>query len=112
MSSEHVSLAEIVGPWQEPAAESGLVDRVRRAWRKPIGSLTNHELATCLRQGIAVEQLLPIAKKRVDDGIEDGSEIDDDELSSAIADSEFAAKRAQEHKRIIAEGFRSEEKPA
>jgi hypothetical protein len=112
MSSEHLSLAEIVGPWRESASESGLVARTQRAWSKPIGSLTNQELATCLRQAIAVQHLLPMAKKRVAERFEDESDIDDGELSSAIEHAEYHEKREQEHQSVISARFSTDEKPA
>lgn len=62
------TLADLLGPWRESGFDSGLISRVRAAWSKPIDMLTNHELATCLRQKIAVDHLLPVAEKRIHDG--------------------------------------------
>lgn len=89
MSATQRSLAEIVGPWRDPAHESGLIVRIREAWDKPVETLTNHELATCLRQKIAIDHLLPIAKKRAADGIDDGTEVDDAELVEAVKVTEM-----------------------
>lgn len=110
MSLEGKSLADLVGRWQEPGLESGLIDRVRSAWTKPISTLTNHELATCLRQSIATEHLIPVAKERVQQRVVDGSELDDEELAQAIEDSEYREMREREHRRIIAARFHTDEK--
>jgi hypothetical protein len=45
--------------------------------------------APYLRQRFAVEQLLPVAKKILEDGIDDDTEIFDGELQEAI---EYASK--------------------
>ena len=83
-SGESISIADIVGPWVEPSWESGLTDRCRKAWSKPLKDLSREELATLLRQGIAVEYLLPVAKQKVRAGIDDGSKKYDGELEEAI----------------------------
>jgi hypothetical protein len=70
-----VSVADLVGPWVDPNSESGLVDRCRKAWSKPLRDLSNEELATFLRQRIAVEHILPIAKKRVEENVDDDTEM-------------------------------------
>ena len=112
MSSEHLSLAEIVGPWIDPDFDSGLIERMRNAWSKPIGRLTNHELATCLRQTVAVEHVLPIAKKRDAEEFHDESELHDTELAQAIEDLEYRLKSEREHQRIIASRFDHDEPKA
>ena len=78
------SLAEILGPWIHPGFDSGLINRCKRAWDKPIGELTNEELATLLRQNIAVPHLLPIAKERVQSNVNDGTEMYEGELKAAV----------------------------
>ncbi|WP_146180224.1 hypothetical protein [Opitutus sp. ER46] len=112
MAIVNQTLEDIVGPWKEPCRDSSLIDRVRHAWTKPTGSLTNHELATCLRQSIAVEHLIPIARERLSHGIDDGSEIDDDELARAVAEADYRRIREAEHKRILAARFNTERGPA
>lgn len=82
--SDDISAADVVGPWVEPDYSSGLIDRCRAAWSKPLRDLSRQELATFLRQRIAVEHVLPIAKRRLDDGVDDETEIYDGELESAI----------------------------
>ena len=82
-----ISLAEILGPWVEPDWDSGLIDRCRKAWNKPLRDLSKAELAMFLRQRIAVEHLLPIAKKRLMDGVHDETEMFDGELEEAIEDA-------------------------
>jgi hypothetical protein len=91
MTNDTISLADLLGPWVEPDWDSGLIERCRNAWSKPLRDLTNQELATLLRQRIAVEQLLPIASQRVLDGFDDDTEIYDGELQSAIKYSRKAA---------------------
>ncbi|MEO5959304.1 MAG: hypothetical protein ABIR80_09320 [Opitutaceae bacterium] len=105
MSADHLSLAELVGPWVDPDFESGLIERMRNAWPKPIGTLTNHELATCLRQTIAIDHVLPIAKKRLEQRFHDESELDDEELAGTVDDLEYRLKCEQEHQRIMATRF-------
>ena len=91
MTTDTISIADLLGPWVEPDWDSGLIERCRNAWSKPLRDLTNQELATLLRQRFAVEQLLPIASQRVLDGFDDDTEIYDGELQSAI---EYARKAA------------------
>jgi hypothetical protein len=83
---EQRSLAEVIGPWKESQFESGLIARVRACWTKPACELTNEELATCLRQKLAVDVLLPVAEKRIEDGYDDDTELYEGELLAAIND--------------------------
>jgi contact-dependent growth inhibition (CDI) system CdiI-like immunity protein len=78
------SIADLLGPWVDPDSDSGLIDRCRRAWSKPLRDLTNEELATLLRQKIAVEHILPIARKKLADDIDDDTEIYDGDLQAAV----------------------------
>ena len=78
------SIANLVGPWVEPSSGSGLIDRCRQAWNKPLQDLSREELATLLRQRIAVEHLLPIAKHKLQSGEDDGTEMYEGELGAAI----------------------------
>src|SRR5688572_11560426 len=96
----HRSLADLIGPWCEPHFESGLIERVRDAWSKPLDTLTNHELATCLRQNSAIDHLLPIAKTRVHDEGVDDSELHDTELVDAIDHAEHWCRADDEDRRI------------
>jgi hypothetical protein len=84
---DKISIADILGPWINPDWDSGLIDRLREAWNKPIRDLSNEDLATLLRQRFAVEQILPIARQRLADGIDDETEIFDGELQEAIEDA-------------------------
>jgi len=78
------SVADILGPWVDPNFESGLIHRCRAAWNKPLDELTNEEMATFLRQEIAVEGILPLAESRVKNGYDDDSEMYDGELKEKI----------------------------
>ena len=90
-SDDTISVADIVGPWVEPDWESGLIKRCRQAWSTPLRDLSREELATLLRQRIAVEHILPIARQRVESGIDDDTEMYDGELEAAIAYASHAA---------------------
>ena len=83
--SPYQSIADLLGPWHNPDFDSGLIERCRQAWTKPIKDLTDQEFATLLRQKIAVEHLLPFARQRVADGIHDDTEWYEGELAAAIA---------------------------
>ena len=83
-STDNVSIADILGPWVEPDWESGLIARCRKAWTKPLRELSREELATLLRQRVAVKHLLPVAKQRVEAGVDDGTEMYEGELQAAI----------------------------
>ena len=85
----NISVADILGPWVEPDWNSGLIARCREAWNKPLRDLSREELATLLRQRFAVEHLLPVARKRLADGIDDDTEMFDGELQEAI---DYASK--------------------
>jgi hypothetical protein len=78
------SVADLLGPWVDPNWNSGLVERCRRAWNKPLRELSNEELATLLGQRIATDQLLPLAESRVALGFDDDTELYDGELEAAI----------------------------
>lgn len=84
MSDDTVSVADILGPWVEPNWDSSLIDRCKRAWSKPLQDLSREELATLLRQRIAGEHVLPVARQRVQNGIDDDTEMYDGELEAAI----------------------------
>jgi hypothetical protein len=87
--SDSLSVADILGPWVEPDWDSGLIGRCRRAWSRPLRDLSREELATLLRQRIAVEHVLPVAKKRVQDAVDDDTEMYEGELEAAI---EYASR--------------------
>ncbi len=82
--SPHQSIADLLGPWHDSDWHSGLIERCKHAWTKPLKDLNNQELATFLHQRIAVEDLLPFARQRVADGIDDDTEWCEGELVRAI----------------------------
>jgi hypothetical protein len=84
MIADTSSLSDLIGPWIDSDWNTGLIERCKNAWGKPLRDLSRAELATLLRQRIALEHLLPIAKKRLEDGVDDDTEMYDGELESAI----------------------------
>jgi hypothetical protein len=84
MSTEVQSIADLLGSWVQPDWDSGLVERMRIAWSKPLLKLSREELATFLRQRIAVEHLLPIARQRLLHDADDDTEMTEGELERAI----------------------------
>jgi CDI immunity proteins len=83
-TTDNISVANILGPWVDSNWDSSLIERCKKAWNKPLQKLTNQELATFLHQKFAVEQILPIANQRVENGIDDDTEIYEGELKAAI----------------------------
>jgi hypothetical protein len=86
--SMSLTLAKILGPWQQPAFESGLIARCRDAWDKPLESLSRLELVTFLKQDFAADHVMPVAKKRLQDALDDDSEMFEGQLAEAVADAE------------------------
>ena len=80
-------VADIEGPWQDPGVSSSLIERCERYWYVPIVELPNVALATFLRQKIALNVIVPEARKRVDAGFVDDTEMDEEELSNALRDA-------------------------
>lgn len=83
-----LTLAQILGPWQEPDFESGLIERCRNAWDKPLDMLSNLEVVTFLQQDLAIDHVIPLAKKRLQDAVDDNSEMFEGQLAKALADAE------------------------
>jgi CDI immunity proteins len=94
--NENSSAAELVGPWVDTGFESGLIMRCKQAWNKPLGQLTNGELATFLWQRITTNYILPIATARLNSKVDDDTEIYEGELKEAIENAEKAAKKASD----------------
>ncbi|WP_141753251.1 hypothetical protein [Duganella sp. HH101] len=82
---EKRTVADIVGPWVEPAFNSSLIERCRDNWSAPVGEITNYVLATFIRQKIALGLVVPEAQRRIASGFTDETEILEDELALAIA---------------------------
>lgn len=78
------TIADILGPWVDSDWGSGLIERCKGAWNKPLDELTDQELATLLRQDIATEHILPLAENRILMGFDDSTEICDGDLERAI----------------------------
>jgi hypothetical protein len=69
------SVADVEGPWRNPNFESGLIIRLRNAWHKPVNKLSKEQLATFLRQRVALLLIIREARRRLEDGFEEGSEM-------------------------------------
>jgi hypothetical protein len=78
------SVADVEGAWVDSDFDSGLTERCKRYWSIPVTELSNEMLATYLRQRIAVHLIMPEARKRLDAGIDDGSEMYQGELAEAL----------------------------
>ena len=78
------SVADVEGPWVEPDFNSGLIERCKQNWYVPVDKLTNHVLATFLRQQIASSLIVPEARTRIHLSIDDDSELYDGELAEAL----------------------------
>jgi hypothetical protein len=80
------SVSDILGPWEDPNWDSGLIHRLKAAWNKPMDTFTNEELATFLRQDMAVSNILPIAQQRLKEKFDDGSEMYEGELQKIVSE--------------------------
>jgi hypothetical protein len=80
------SVADVEGRWTDSRSESGLIQRCRQAWNKPVSELTREELATFLRQRIALSIIIPEARRRLSDCLDDDSEMYDGELANMLRD--------------------------
>ena len=78
------SVADVDGPWGEPNFESGLIERCKRYWSVPVTELPNEMLATYLGQRIALQLIIPEARKRLEAGIDDDSEMYEGQLAEAL----------------------------
>ncbi len=77
-------VADVEGPWVEPELNSGLIQRCRNNWSVPISQVTNHVLATFIRQRFALSITIPEAKFRLERRYIDNSELYDEELEVAV----------------------------
>lgn len=78
------SVADILGPWNEDGFDSGLIQRCQENWSVPVKDLTNYALATFIRQRIALSIVIPEAKRIVEAGYIDDTEMYDGELEYAF----------------------------
>lgn len=81
---EQRSVADLEGPWSNPDFESSLIARSRQFWTTPVHELPNAAVAMFLRQNIATELMIPEARRRIEIGPEDNSELYDGELAAAL----------------------------
>jgi len=78
------TIESVVGSWKEPAFKSSLIDRCRKYWSVPVDQMPDGILAMFIRQRIALELIVPEAKKRIAGDKPDDSELYDGELASAL----------------------------
>lgn len=78
------SVADVEGPWVDPDFDSGLIARCKSFGDVPITELPNEALATYLRQRIALQLIIPEARKRVEANFDDDSEMYEGELAAAL----------------------------
>ena len=90
------SVAGVAGAWVDPGFDSGLTERCRRYWDVPVPDLPNGMLATYLRQRVALQLIIPEARKRLEAGIDDDSELYDGELAEALREASKAWRPAEE----------------
>jgi len=88
---EGLPISRFSSPWRNAGRRTRLSERLRRAWDRPIRSLSNRELLLFLRFGIAPEPLLAEAKERVADCFDDGTELYTGELAEFL---QFAKNRS------------------
>ena len=81
-------VADVEGPWVDPNFDSGLIQRCRDYWSVPVAELPNEIVATYLRQRIALQILVPEARRRIEAGYDDDSEMYDGELPEALRGAE------------------------
>jgi hypothetical protein len=81
------SVADIEGAWIEQSFDSSLIQRCKENWSIPVTELSNYALATFVRQKFAVEIVIPEAKKRIESGYLDDTELYDEELEFAVNDA-------------------------
>lgn len=80
-------VADFAGAWVDPEFESSLIERCRKNWKVPDGEISNYVLSTFIRQRIALELVVPEAKRRLAAGFVDDTELYDEELANALAKS-------------------------
>lgn len=80
-------VAEFSGPWVEPDFNSSLIDRCRANWSVPVGQVSNYVLATFIRQRIALGLVMPEARRRLETGYVDDSELYDEELFLVVSEA-------------------------
>jgi len=86
--TETRSLSDIVGPWIEPKFESGLIQRCKRYWTTPINDLPDLMVATYINQKFALEQMKTEARRRLEAGVRDDTELFEGQLAESLAKSE------------------------
>jgi hypothetical protein len=82
--NKKISVRDICGEWKDPGFSSSLIERCKAAWNKPLSRLTNAEVASFLREKVALDYILPIARERIDIGFDDETELYIGELEETV----------------------------
>jgi len=77
-------VADFEGEWSQPDFESGLIERCRRYWATPIDELPDVMIATYLNQEFALAPMQNEARRRLDIGLCDDSELYEGQLRDAL----------------------------
>jgi hypothetical protein len=84
------SVSDIEGPWTDPEASTGLIQRCKRYWNVAANQLPDLMVATYLEQEIATQLMIAEAERRLASGTNDDSELYEGQLAEAL-------KRARKH---------------
>ena len=78
----NLKLSEIEGAW-EGECPTPLVERCKASWETPLAELSDRMVATYLRQKLGKQFMLIEAKRRLDEGTQDDTQLYDGELFEA-----------------------------
>ena len=78
------SVADIEGPWVDSNFDSGLIERCKRYWTVPVSELPDMMVATFLNQRIAAAVMIEEARRRIESGKLDDTELFDGQLHEAL----------------------------
>lgn len=86
---KHLCVSDVEGAWVDANWESSLISRCKECWDTPITELPDVMIATYLRQGIAVQLLVEEARRRIESGSRDDSELFEGQLAEALERSQL-----------------------
>jgi hypothetical protein len=88
--NREISVEKIVGRWTG-SADTGLMQRCKEAWDKPLMELSDLMVATLLNQKIAVPRILIEAEYRLANTDRDDSELFENQLQEAVTRAKASA---------------------